>query len=486
MRDLRSIKMERGITDSKLPPRYNPDFVFPDKLSPYHQVLNFTGSEMMVGGAAGTAKTHHCVLKAHKLACMYPGSVGVFVRKVKESIKRTIVPTYYDVLGYNPMTNPGFVKGFGNTQPTEFHYQNGSLIFPVGLNDPKQLDSLQTDWFYVNQAEELDEGDWEILTTRNRGIKMDFRITFGDCNPSFPEHFLCPYDDNDNRRKEIVYVPTQHTDNPLFYRQGEWTDFGIEYVHGTLQRLTGLNYDRYYLSKWVFGEGAVFESFDRKKHISDKQWRKGDFGSEWKWYRGIDYGSTAPKVCQLWAVKDREEYRLVSEIYKTQLEAGDFYDMLMSMTADWVDLSKPKWTSADHDGEATLVLEKKEKSEKKGLRLRKVKKYERLLGRIELQKQYYADDKIMYNKNTLWHDKDENLIEKGAPWTTPMEIARYAYPEKKVGRRDDVPVKEHDHGIDAQGYVLDEENDYRGAIPRPSLKSVKISQSEGLFTSGIR
>ena len=76
MRDLRSIKMERGITDSKLPPRYNPDFVFPDKLSPYHQVLNFTGSEMMVGGAAGTAKTHHCVLKAHKLACMYPGSTG--------------------------------------------------------------------------------------------------------------------------------------------------------------------------------------------------------------------------------------------------------------------------------------------------------------------------------------------------------------------------------------------------------------------------
>ena len=105
---------------------------------------------------------------------MYPGSVGVFVRKVKESIKRTIVPTYYDVLGYNPMTNPGFVKGYGNTQPTEFHYQNGSIIFPIGLNDPKQLDSLQTDWFFVNQANELDESDWEILKTRNRGMENGF------------------------------------------------------------------------------------------------------------------------------------------------------------------------------------------------------------------------------------------------------------------------------------------------------------------------
>ena len=459
MRDLRHLTMERGITETKRPPRYNENFVFPDKLSPYYQVLNYTGPELMIGGPAGTGKTHAGVMKGHKLACMYPGSVGVFVKKVKESIKRTVIPTYYDVLGYNPMTNPGFVRGFGNTQPTEFHYQNGSLIFNIGLNDPKQLDSLQTDWFFVNQAEELDESDWEILRTRNRGMKMDFRITFGDCNPSYPEHFLCPYPDNDNRRKEIVCVPTQHTDNPALFWQKMWTALGEEYVLNTLQSLTGLNYDRYYLGKWVFGEGAVFEDFDRKKHISSAQWRKDDFGSEWEWYRSIDYGSTAPKVCQLWAVKDRQEYRLVSEIYKTKLHAGYFYDMLMAMTQDWVNLEKVNWSTADHDGEATLVMEEKEKTEKKGLKLRKVKKHDRLLGRIELQKQYYADDKVLYNKNTLWHDKDESLIEKGAPWATPMEIGRYAYPQKK-GATKDVPIKEHDHGIDSQGYFLDTENDY--------------------------
>ena len=313
-----------------------------------------------------------------------------------------------------------------------------------------------------HQAEELDEGDWEILRTRNRGMKMDFRITFGDCNPSYPEHFLCPYDDNANRRQEVVYVPTEHTHNPALYWQGQWTALGIEYVQNTLESLSGLNYDRYCLGKWVFGEGAVFKAYDRKKHISPVQWRRDDFGSGWKWFRGIDYGSTAPKVCGLWAVKDRKEFRLVSEIYKTQLEAGEFYDMLMAMTADWVDLSKPKWTVADHDGEATLVLEKKEKAEKKGLRLRKVKKHDRLLGRIELQKQYYADDKIIYNKNTLWHDRDESLIEAGKPYATPMEIARYSYPEKpKSGQRDDKPLKGDDHGIDMQGYVLDTENDYR-------------------------
>ena len=271
-------------------------------------------------------------------------------------------------------------------------------------------------------------------------MKMDFRILFGDLNPSYPEHFLCPYDDNDNRRKEVEYVPTQHTDNPVLFWQGDWTQLGIEYVQNTLESLTGLNYDRYCLGKFVFGEGAVFEGFDRKKHISPVQWRKDDFGSDWEWYRSIDYGSTAPKVCQLWAVKDREKYRLVSEIYKTQLHAGHFYDWIMQMTADWVDLDKVDWTTADHDGEATLVLDEKEATEKKGLALRKVKKHARKLGRIELQKQYYADDKIMYNKNTLWHERDDSLIEAGNPYATPMEIARYSYPENTTGNRDE-PVQ---------------------------------------------
>ena len=113
------------------------------------------------------------------------------------------------------------------------------------------------------------------------------------------------------------------------------------------------------------------------------------------------------------------------------------------------------------------------------MKLRKVKKHERLLGRIELQKQYYADDKIMYNKNTLWHDKDESLIEKGKPWATPMEIGRYAYPEENKRIQKDVPIKENDHGIDTQGYVVDEENDYRPIQPLINFK-ISVPSRVGL------
>lgn len=308
---LSSLTMQKGLTETLRPPRYNPDFIFPDKLSPYYGVLKTKQRELMVGGPAGTAKTHHCVLKAHKLACNYPNSTGVFVRKVKDSLKRTVVPTYYDILGYNPMEAKGeFVRGYGNTRPEEFRYQNGSIIYLVGMNDPKQLDSLQTDWFFANQAEELEEDDWQIMVTRSRGTKMPYRIVFGDCNPSYPEHFLCPYPDNPYRRDRVHYIPTKHEHNPKFYWDDDWTEFGREYVLDDLESLTGLNYDRYRLGLWRAPEGAVFHlekchiipqlPWEREK--SDPKYEPFD---SFNMYRGMDFGMyPSPEVC-IWIAEHK-------------------------------------------------------------------------------------------------------------------------------------------------------------------------------------
>ena len=190
IRPLSEISMQRGITQGKRPPRYNPEFIFPGPDSPYYPVLKYRGErnrvgEMMIGGPAGTGKTHIGVMYGYKLACNYPGSVGVFVRKVKESIKRTIVPTFQEVLGYDPMERreENFVLGFGGIHPQKYVCRNGSEIYMLGLADPKQFDSLQVDWMFINQAEETDEEEWQILTARTRGRRMPFRVVYGDCNP---------------------------------------------------------------------------------------------------------------------------------------------------------------------------------------------------------------------------------------------------------------------------------------------------------------
>lgn len=311
LRSLSEISMQRGITQGKRPARYNPEFIFPGPDSPYYPILKYRGErdrvgEMMIGGPAGTGKTHIGVMYGHKLACTYPGSVGVFVRKVKETIKRTLIPTYNEVLGYDPQDrNDGnFVLGYGGMHPQRYVYRNGSEIHILGLADPKQFDSLQVDWMFGNQAEEFDEEDWEILTARTRGRKMPFRVVAGDCNPVEPEHFLCPYEDNENRRDGVYYIATRHEDNPILFDPitGEKLPFGEEYM-GTLDRMTGLNYDRYRLGLWKSPEGAIFH-IEKCHIINQLPWdrEKEDPHYEpieaYTHYRSMDFGMhPSPNVC---------------------------------------------------------------------------------------------------------------------------------------------------------------------------------------------
>ena len=450
MRTLHSVQMTRGITKTPRPPRYNPDFVFPDKLSPYYEVLNTKTRELMVGGPAGTAKTHHCVMKGHKLACIYPKSVGVFIRKVKESIKRTIIPTYYDVLGYNPMQGKtDFVLGFGNTQPSEFQYANGSQIFLIGLNDPKQLDSVQADWFYVNQAEELEESDWEIITTRNRGNNMPYRIVFGDCNPSHPLHFLCPYEDNENRRQRIHYVPTRHEDNPAFYCDGEWTVFGDEYVNEDLETLTGLNYDRYRLGLWRAPEGAVFVI--EKCHILpylpwDRE--EGDPHYEpieaYAFYRGMDFGMHPSPSVNLWLVEHKQTKDLIVAKEWRRLNV-DTIDMAAEVQRN--DFPRPvEGTITDNDeniksilareGIHTTPTKKGRDSIKAGLDL--------IQSKLENTRKGKSDGLYFYSQ--LECGRDLTLEQEKRPTNVIQEMRLLVWHTEK-----EEPTGE-DHGIDVLRY----------------------------------
>ena len=368
IRSLSDISMARGVTEGKRPPRYSPDFIFPGPDSPYHPVLKYRGErnrvgEMMIGGPAGTGKTHIGVMYAHKLACHHPGSVGVFIRKVKESIKRTIVPTYNEVLGYDPMErrDENFVLGFGGIHPQEYHYRNDSIIYNIGMADPKQLDSLQVDWMFINQAEELEEEEWQIITARTRGRRMPFRVVFGDCNPVEPEHFLCPYDDNENRRDGVYYIPTKHEDNPILVNPitKQRTAFGEEYI-GTLDRMTGLNYDRYRLGLWKSPEGAIFH-IEKCHIINQLPWDSETEDPHYEplesytHYRSMDFGMhPSPNVC-IWIAEhnDTGETIVAKEWRRCRVDTIDMAGQVKAL-----DDSAIEATTSDNDENIQSIFQK--------------------------------------------------------------------------------------------------------------------------------
>ena len=253
-----------------------------------------------------------------------------------------------------------FVLGFGGIHPQEYHYRNDSIIYNIGMADPKQLDSLQVDWMFVNQGEELDEEEWQILTARTRGRRMPFRVVFGDCNPVEPEHFLCPYEDNENRREGVYYIPTTHEDNPILVDPitRERTAFGREYI-GTLDRMTGLNYDRYRLGLWKAPEGAIFHI--EKCHIIhqlpwDREKEDPHYSpiSDFSFERGMDFGMhPSPNVC-IWVAehKETQDMIVVQEWRRTRTNTVKMAGIVQSLDIAPVDI-----TVIDNDENIQSILQ---------------------------------------------------------------------------------------------------------------------------------
>lgn len=452
--------MARGITEGKRPARYNPEFIFPGPKSPYYPALKYKGEkgrvgEMMIGGPAGTGKTHIGVMYGHKLACTYPGCVGVFIRKVKESIKRTIVPTYTEVLGYDPQDkrDENFVLGFGGIHPQEYHYRNDSIIYNIGMADPKQLDSLQVDWMFINQAEELEEEEWQIITARTRGRRMPFRVVYGDCNPVEPEHFLCPYEDNENRREGVYYIPTRHEDNPILVDPitKQRTAFGEEYI-GTLDRMTGLNYDRYRLGLWKSPEGAIFHI--QKCHIINQlPWdrEKDDPHYEpleyYTHYRSMDFGMhPSPNVC-IWIAEHNEtkDTIVAQEWRRTRTDTIDMAGQVKAL-----DFSQIETTTSDNDENIQSIFQKH------GIHIILAKKgpnsvqagLDLIDGKLDKTRQGLQGGIQFYSN--LEAGRDEHLEAEKRPTSIIQELKLITWDLESSTPK---PVGER-HGIDALRYHL--------------------------------
>ena len=487
IRPLSEISMQRGITQGKRPPRYNPEFIFPGPDSPYYPVLKYRGErnrvgEMMIGGPAGTGKTHIGVMYGYKLACNYPGSVGVFVRKVKESIKRTIVPTFQEVLGYDPMERreENFVLGFGGIHPQKYVCRNGSEIYMLGLADPKQFDSLQVDWMFINQAEETDEEEWQILTARTRGRRMPFRVVYGDCNPVEPEHYLCPYDDNENRRDGVYYIPTKHEDNPILVDPitKERTSFGHEYI-GTLDRMTGLNYDRYRLGLWKSPEGAIFH-IEKCHIINQLPWDRESEDPHYEpleaftIYRCMDFGMhPSPNVC-LWVAENNNtgDTIVFKEWRRTRKDTIEMAKAVLIL-----DVSEIESTTIDNDENIQSILRKN------GIYAVRAKKGDGSvhagldLIQEKLDRTKRGEKGGLYFYSNLEAGRDAFLEENKRPTNTIMELKLITWDLDSIKPK---PAGER-HGIDALRYHLLWQNERILDFPLKLTKIPNQQNKHGFF-----
>jgi phage terminase large subunit len=389
-------------------------------------------SEVLLAGPAGTGKSRAALEKINFLALRWPGVRILTLRKTKESFMQSgYVTLEQDVLV------PGHARFYSGR--SEFHYRNGSVVVLGGLDKVSKLMSAEYDQIYVQEATEVTEDEWEHLTTRLRRGATPYQQIMACSNPAGPHHWL-------KKRAEggrLVLIPSAFEDNPRYYDRAAdtYTVAGRAYL-AKLDALTGVRHQRLRLGLWVAAEGMVYETFDWDVHVI-KHFHPP---ASWPRYWAIDFGYTHPFVWQAWAKDEDGRLYRFAELYHTGLtveEAAGRIKGWMKKTGE----DFPQAIVCDHDAEGRATLQKHlgvgtiaaTKSVSPGLQA--------VMKRLAVAED--GKPRIFFLRDSALA-RDPKLQSAKEPTATEEEFELYLWQE---GVKDSVPVKQHDHGLDALRYL---------------------------------
>lgn len=329
--------------------------------------------------------------------------------------------------------------GGNSEEPPAYRYPNGSTIVVGGMDRDSKIMSSEYDVIFPNEATELTIDDWEALLTRLRSGTVREQI-IGDCNPGPPTHWL-------NQRANsggVTRLLSRHEDNPRYFTgDGQMTSAGIDYISGTLDRLTGVRHKRLRLGLWVAAEGQVYEGWDPAAHVIDRF----EIPSLWPRYWVVDFGFVHPFVWQAWAKDPDGRLFRYREIYMSQRLVEDHALQVRALTASE---PRPVAVICDHDAEGRATFERYAGVETEAAHKAVKDGIQAVAGRL---RHTGGSPRVFFLRDSLV-ERDQALAEKALPACTEEEFPDYVWDERMSRRQGEEPVKEHDHGVDATRYLV--------------------------------
>lgn len=376
--------------------------------------------EVLLSGPAGTGKSRALLEKVYFCMLHWPRARALIVRKTRASLTHTGVVTFEQ-----KVLPPGSTLK-RHTLTDSYTLPNGSVIALGGMDNYLRIMSTEYDLIAVLESTELEENDWEALSTRLRNNVMPFQQLIGDCNPGPPTHWLKKRAD----RQALTMLESRHEDNPTVTP---------EYL-AKLDALTGVRKQRLRYGIWAAAEGLVYEAFDPNVHVVDRF----EIPDDWRRFRAIDFGFTNPFSCQWWALDPDDRLYLYREIYWTQRLVEDHaQDILRHSEGERFEA-----TVADHDAEDRATLERHGIST--------MAAYKAVQEGIQAVQERLRPDgtgkpRLFILRDSLV-ERDRKLDAK--PASVLEELPAYIWAKAVRGEIKEVPVKKDDHGADCLRYAV--------------------------------
>lgn len=286
--------------------------------------LESISKELLYSGAFGAGKTYTLCEKALKQACIPRNRVGVG-RKTLKALKQSTLITLIEGDGKTPPVIPGKdgVHYRYHKTNNEIKIAGGGTIVLFGIDHPETLGSWPLGSCYVDECIELTEADWIMLMGRCRNTADPIRQLGGACNPAHPNHWLAKrFGISGSAVKNTELIQTCSADNH---------HLPADYLE-QLGTLTGTDYERYVLGKWVGYEGLVYDEWDPDIHVYTMP---DDFQYE-QVVAAIDQGFTHPAVrlsIGTYHIGDELALHIFDEFYQTGVTPSAFIDMCIGRAA---------------------------------------------------------------------------------------------------------------------------------------------------------
>jgi PBSX family phage terminase large subunit len=352
------------------------------------------------------------------------GGELVMVGRTRDSLYRNVVA---------PLTNPEI---FGSLAK-QISYNNGApiavimgrIVHMMGANDAKaepKVRGMTCAGAYVDEATTLPKTFFDQLVARCsvKGAKI-----FTTTNPDNPAHWF---------RKDYLKRPAETRLRSWHFTLDDNPFLDPEYVASLKSTYVGLFYRRNILGHWVQAEGAIYESFDPKRHVV------ADVPRITRWLcDAIDYGTTNPYADLLLGLgEDRRlyvvsEYRWDSRAQRRKKTDAEYSAArrrwLASVPQPQTNVVgvQPEWTVVDPS--AASYIEQLHRDGVSGV----TQADNAVVDGIRTTGSLLSAGKL------LIHESARGLIE---------EIPGYSWDDDAAEKGEDKPIKQDDHSCDALRY----------------------------------
>ncbi len=360
-------------------------------------------------GAVRSGKTFASILRFIDLLKNGPPGNVMIIGVNRDTIQRNVLLELYKFLGFPP---PG-------TKTTETKLYGRNVYF-VGAHDESAVRRIQGSTLalaYVDELTWIPQPFFRMLLSRLSVKDAKLLCTM---NPEGPQHWAKKEYIDRKGELDLDYWHFLLDDNP---------SLDPKYVENLKKEYTGSWYRRYILGEWAVAQGIIFSDFD-DLNIFDK-----DLHSPSYWVASLDYGTTNPTCCHIFAISPNiwPQIRVEDEYYydsqksgrsKTDAElADDIKDFLQytPIRALYVDPAA-----------ASLKLELRNRD------LPILDANNDVLFGIKVMAKFIS------NKNLIVRKRCKNLIE---------QIQGYQWCPKAADKGEDKPIKHLDHATDSCRYM---------------------------------